>query len=883
MIQAERTTILIVDDDPTFLLMLRQFLEKEAYKVVSAVNGQEAIEAFNHNHPNCILMDAKMPVMNGFEACRSIRALPEGRDIPLIMVTAQESDDAVDQCYAAGASDYISKPLHWAVLRNRIHNLIEKNIADKRLKESEHRFNQIFNTTKDAFWLIDAADNELLYVNNSFEEIFSMKQEALWRNPLAWIDVVHPEDRVLVESLVKQYRRQRSEPLEKEFRILRPDGEIRWLDVHCFSVKDFKGTIIRRVGVASDITARKMSQDYFQVLIKSVKAVPWSLDLATGQFTYVGDQALQVLGITPDQMPDMDAWIALIHPEDRSQAVNYCSTQSAAGQAHEFEYRMLVNGQSIWIRESVAVTMGADGPISLSGFMFNITEAHLKQERLRKLSQAIEQAGESVIITDKHATIEYVNRAFTNITGYSATEVIGKNPRILKSGNQSKKYYQQLWSTISAGKTWHSSIIDRRKDGSQYPATMSIAPIFDDNGQITHYVGLQQDMTEQEMIEERFRQAQKMEALGTLVGGIAHDFNNLLAAMTGNLYIARRRVKHMPLVDEKLKTVEGLGFQASDMIKQLLTFARKGMVQMQPFGLTSFIKEISKLNTAAIPENIIFDMQLCDEELVVKGDATQLQQVLMNLLNNARDALIDTEAPVIVLSMDEFETNEAFRSRYPDIKSRLFAHLVVQDNGTGISDEHEDHIFEPFFTTKEVGLGTGLGLSMAYGAIRSHGGAMEVDSIPGSGTSFHIYLPLLEEKGIEPVADEHEKILSGQGELILLVDDNADVRETGKEVLTSLGYRVMEAADGLKAVEIFSAHQQKVSLIVMDVVMPRLGGVQAAERIKEIRADARIVFASGYDREEALTNEMPSGDYILLSKPYSVEVLSRTIREQLKK
>jgi len=1009
MMQQDKATVLIVDDDPTFLLMLAQFFENEGYYVIQSADGEAAVSAFCECQPDCVLMDVKMPVMDGFEACRRIRLFPDGKDVPIIMVTARESDEAVDLCYESGASDYISKPIHWAVLRNRVRNLIERYRADRRIKESEHRFSQIFTSTKDAFWLIDATSFALLFVNDSYEDIFCLSKDALGKNSLAWMECVHPEDLDQLTYVVDRYRRGESDGLEEEFRIIRPDGKIHWVQVHCFPVFDFNGDVIRRVGVASDVTARKMSQNHFQVLIKSVKAVPWSLDLESGKFTFVGEQVLDVLGITADQMSDMDAWRSLVHPDDREDVAEYCRIQTARGQAHEFEYRMVVNSQIIWVRDSVAVTMSDNGPVGLSGFMFNITDKKQAEEKLRyseqrfrklfedteaisvqgydknrrviywnsasealygyaakdaigrkledliipdcmrqkvveatqtwmndgidipsaeltlrredgslvhvfsshvmlydsnndpemycididltdlklaeekvhTLSRAVEQSPVSVIITDALGEIEYVNPSFTTITGYTAEEVLGKNPGILKSGHQDAGYYKELWKTISSGNTWQAEIVDRRKDGSNYPALMSIAPIIDVDDNVIHYVGIQQDMTAYEALEEKFHQAQKMQALGTLVGGIAHDFNNLLAGMTGNLYLARKKVSDMPDVTKKLEQVEKLGFHAADMVKQMLTFARKGTVEMKPFGLTSFMKEISKLSEAVIPESISFKKHFCHEELTIKGDATQLQQVLMNLLSNARDAVADVENAEITLTIDLFEADKQFVSSHDGLDHHLFAHLTVKDNGVGISREDKERIFEPFYTTKEVGLGTGLGLSMAYGAIHSHGGVLDVDSQTGGGASFHIYLPLIREKNIHTSSDESGDSFLGNGELILLVDDNADIRTTGKEVLESLGYRVLEASDGLQAVDLFIANRQDISLVIMDVVMPRLGGVQAVERIRAVVSDVKVIFASGYDKDAALKSEMPSGEFVLLSKPYNVVTLSRRIREQL--
>ncbi|PJA31570.1 MAG: hybrid sensor histidine kinase/response regulator, partial [Zetaproteobacteria bacterium CG_4_9_14_3_um_filter_53_7] len=599
---------------------------------------------------------------------------------------------------------------------------------------------------------------------------------------------------------------------------------------------------------------------------------------ADGKIVAANKAAESFYGYTYEQLLALS--ISDINTLPSEQVAAEMQLARSEGRDHFFFKHMLAGGEV----KDVEVH---SGPIHWNGKQFlystihDVTVRMKAEEELRKLSQAIQQAGESIVITDKQGAIEYANPAFTKITGYEVAEVIGKNPRILKSGRQNSAFYEELWKTVMRGQVWKRPLVERRKDGSLYPAMMSIAPIMDENHEITHFVGIQQDMTEYQELESKFRQAQKMEAIGTLVGGIAHDFNNMLGGITGNLYLAKKKLTDFPDVVKRLQAVESLSYRASDMIKQLLMFARKGVLEMRPFGLTSFIKEVSKLNEVSIPENITFSSQFCQNELVVNGDATQLHQAIINLLNNARDAVASVPEPQISLAIDEFEADDDFILMHPSIHARLFARLTVSDNGCGISEAEQEHIFEPFYTSKEVGVGTGLGLAMVYGAVESHGGVLEVESKPGAGSSFHIYLPLLEEKAAVVLQECSDAVVGGQGELILIVDDNADIRNSTREVLESIGYRVMVAFDGMDAVEKFTAHGKDISLVLMDVVMPRLGGVTAAERMRTLIPLIRIIFTTGYDKDQALKHEMPSKDFLILSKPCHVEMLSRVIREQL--
>jgi len=504
----------------------------------------------------------------------------------------------------------------------------------------------------------------------------------------------------------------------------------------------------------------------------------------------------------------------------------------------------------------------------------------IAEEKAQLLAKAVEAAGDSVMITNQHGTIEFVNAAFTRITGYAADEAIGNNPSMLKSGEQDAQFYAQMWGKISKGERWQSRLVDRRKSGAFFPAELTISPVLNDEGDITHFVGIKRDLTERENLEQQFRQAQKMEAIGTLVGGIAHDFNNMLAGMTCNLYLAKQRVQDKPEVVQKLENIEQLSLGAAEMIRQLLTFSRQGLVSMNKLPLTSFLKETLKLLRSSVPENIDMHLDICSEALLIKGDSTQLHQVLMNLINNARDAVCAVERPTIIISLARFHADAACVERDAGFTVENYARLSVADNGCGMAADQLEHLFEPFFTTKEQGKGTGLGLAMVYGAIEMHDGVIAVDSSEGKGSSFHIYLPLLEQKesAFESAQQAAEKqAVMGSGELILLADDQQHVVETGKEVLETMGYRVLTATDGQQAVELFKAQSNGIDLCILDIVMPVMTGDQAAKQIRQIKPDVKIIFATGYDKnlQSGMAQE------IVLSKPFSIIEMSQLIRQQL--
>jgi len=382
--------------------------------------------------------------------------------------------------------------------------------------------------------------------------------------------------------------------------------------------------------------------------------------------------------------------------------------------------------------------------------------------------------------------------------------------------------------------------------------------------------------------EELFQQAQKMEAVGTLVGGIAHDFNNMLSGINANLFMIKRRCQDNPDVTGRLVDIESLVFHASEMIKQLLTFARKDHVEFKTFNATPFFGEAYKLAELSIPENIKLQCNFTNQKLYINGNATQLQQIMMNLINNARDALKETASPHIHIELKEVINNSAFKQAHPDLDGEAYLCLSITDNGSGIPAEKINHIFEPFFTTKTVGEGTGLGLAMCYGAIQSHKGTIVVKSKIAKGSNFSIYLPLQSKAELDSTQSKGLMHQSSQGETLLLVDDHDTLRKGHREALESLGYTVIEASDGLKAVEAFKNHYESIDLIIMDVMMPNMGGVQASKHIQKISPNIPIIFATGYDKDSTLDRDHPLNEtQQILTKPFTIEAMSTLIQERL--
>ncbi len=395
--------------------------------------------------------------------------------------------------------------------------------------------------------------------------------------------------------------------------------------------------------------------------------------------------------------------------------------------------------------------------------------------------------------------------------------------------------------------------------------------------------GIRETQKELRQLETYMQEHQKMEAIGTLVGGIAHDFNNTLAAIQGNLYLAERHVKEGSFkvgsrVDEKLQSIKELSHHSAEIVRQLMTFARKDIVRMKTISLNEFMREIETLIPSIIPENIRFNLKQSSDELWINADSTQLHQIMLNLLSNARDAVEDVGTPKIEVQVTQHESNSILYREMPGSPEGMLVHIVVRDNGCGIPHENMEHIFEPFYTTKDVNKGTGLGLSMVYGSMQSHQGVVEIESEAGKGTSVHLYFPLVKHR--EEKADKkhaRQKADKSEAMTILLVDDDVNLRTVCQEVLKSMGHKVLIARDGGSALECFNQHREEIELVITDIVMPVMGGFELAAQLRQFNENLPFIFMTGYDPKHTDIPEELLRNSTMLHKPFYMSALEKAL------
>lgn len=537
------------------------------------------------------------------------------------------------------------------------------------------------------------------------------------------------------------------------------------------------------------------------------------------------------------------------------------------------------------------LSLGADRPRAFStqdfGLLWNVadqisialTRIHLAQNQ-KRMAAVIDQISDAVIITDPADQIVYVNPAFEQMTGYSPGEVLGQNPRLLKSHKNDPSVYTDLWSTIAKGHTWRGRSINKKKDSSFYTCDMTISPVFDEFGEIMSFVAIERDISQSLQLEEQYRQAQKMESVGRLASGVAHDFNNILTAILGYTGLSIQSLPEDSPIRVNLQGIETSAVRGANLTRQLLAFARKQVIETRPVNLNELLSGVSKILRRLVSENIELVILPAADLGLVKADPGQLEQVLLNLVVNAHDAM--PEGGKVIMETANVILTQTEVQGYIGVAAGNYVMLSVTDTGIGMSDEVKAHIFEPFYTTKAPGKGTGLGLATCFGIVKQNEGHILVESEPGKGTTFKVFLPrLAEATGATPVHNGTTALPGGK-ETILLVEDEPLARNIAARNLRQLGYTVFEAENGEEALrEIDRLGSEKLQLLMTDIVMPQLGGKALVEVLRPIYPDLKILLMSGYTEEVITQPYLAEVGAIFLQKPFSPAAMAYKVRALL--
>ncbi len=794
---------------------------------------------------------------------------------------------------------------------------VKKDIAkrqkvDAELARSEQRLRSLFQNSSSSLWLVDLSGLRGTIRTLRRQKVvraddYLRRKPELVEQVLARIRVVDvnpatlelfgtPDRQYLYENLSRLLTPEAREAFIRLFQNL-------YAERHHFSLEfpfqTLRGRVISTIlsidvlpapeshlvlATLTDITAQKEaeqrlleSRERYRLLLETANDAIFVADAGTGIILEANKRAAELIGRPVEEIIGMHQ-TELHPPEDRERYRRRFQDPDhrTSGDGLHGIFVQHSDGHRIPVEISASrTTIG--GREVVQGIFHDISERFKTEERRRLLAAVVEQVAESVIITDLQGNIEYVNPAFEKITGYSYDEVNGKNPRFLNSGKLQKYHYQALWQEISSGKVWRGKLINRKKDGTLFEEESTITPVRNNAGEIKHYVAVKRDITKQVLQERQIRQSQKMQAIGTLAGGVAHDFNNILTAILGFAELSLLRAGSDTLLSSNLQEIIRAADRAAKLIDQILTFSRQTEKHVASLQVSMIVKEVLKLLRASLPANIDLIADI-ETRAMVRADPTQIHQVIMNLCTNAYQALAN-DTGWIRVSLDSVDVDARKGVELGNLSGGRYVRLRVEDNGRGIAPEYINRIFEPYFTTRKKDEGTGLGLSVVHGIVNDHGGAVTVESEPGRGSCFSVYLPEVDAAVVEQEVRE-TNIRTGEGR-ILVVDDEQQIVDYEVQVLEQAGYVTYGHTSSLQALEAFNELHGSLDLVITDMAMPDMTGLQLYDRIKRIEPDMPVLLCTGYSEHVTAESSREMGINGYLAKPFTAEQLAHEVKRVL--
>jgi PAS domain S-box-containing protein len=630
----------------------------------------------------------------------------------------------------------------------------------------------------------------------------------------------------------------------------------------------------------------RQSEERFQELTTHIHQILWVMDARESKILYVSAAYQTMWGRTCQSLLDNPASFATgYHPLDQELMQREHAKMFATGYI-DVEARVLrPDGTVCWVWARGYPVKENDEIVRIVGVVEDITERkRLAAERdalLSRLQLHIARMPLAYVLFDSEMRIIDWNASAERIFGYTKEEMLGTGPPFEKlSPPSSWKIEDEIRKRIRSGDMDAHAIRENlTKDGRTITCQWFNTPLMEDGGRFGGFLCLVRDATEQTSLEAQIRQAQKMEAFGQLASGVAHDFNNLLTIISGYSEILLLDLKSTDPNRESIEAISEAGERAAALTRQLLAFSRKTVLETKILDLNAVVRETEKLLQRLIGEDILLTAVLNPAISKVNFDPGLLGQILLNLAVNARDAM--PKGGKITIETSDVKLDEAYAARHADCKPGRYVRLAVSDNGCGMTPEVQAHIFEPFFTTKEPGKGTGLGLATVYGIIKQSGGSIDLYSEPGHGTTFKIYIPAVDGHLKLSVSDQGTPKIKGGSETILLVEDSDAVRGIALLALQTQGYKVLQAENGKKALQIVENHPSVIDMLVTDVVMPGMSGRELAETLTAQYPQLKVLFVSGYTDDSVIRYGILQVEVAFLQKPYTPFTLARKVREVL--
>ncbi len=916
--------LLIVDDEVELMTTLCETLGKAGFETTGVTSGEEAVSVLPDQEFDLLLTDVMMPGMSGIDLLRA--ALDIDPNLVGIMMTGHGTIQTAVEAMKIGAFDYMLKPFKIAELIpviNRAMQVRRLRLENMQLRETV----AVYELTKAMSFSLDSStvleklveaavqqcgadessvmlptqDGEHLYVaaaRGKRAELILGERVPISEGISGWMAA--NRETLLLHDKFDDPRFRQVEPLSGSLSSISMPmlaggkllGVLNVSDKHRtrpFTLGQIKAlSILAGLGASALESAQLYDQvleaeEKYRNLVEQLPAVTYIASFNGGyKFEYVSPQVQSLLGFSVDEwLANPDLWKDSIHPEERNHVLRQIRQSLSISDVFACEYRMLARDHStLWVHDEGRVISNPEDELRiLQGVIINVTALKSQEQALRRQAAAIEQAAEAVAIADQTGRIEYVNPALVTLSGYARDEIIGRQGGEFRSELRDESVAASIQETLARGEVWKGRVTGNTKEGKTLQTDLTISSVRDEGGRVTNYVAIAHDVTDQVELQKQYLQAQKMEAVGALAGGVAHDFNNILTVVSGftEVLMAERNPEDADYED--LQKVALASARGSELIRRLLAFSRKTELQMRPLNLNAEIENLRELLFRTIPKMVEIDLHLAPDLRKVNADSVQIEQLLMNLALNARDAM--PEGGRIVIETKNITWDEECCSAYLEGKPGDYALITVSDTGHGMDQETMNRIFEPFFTTKQPDRGTGLGLATVYGIVKQHGGFVTCDSQPGIGTTFNVYLPAFDEEGVGTDPAAEEEALARGSETVLVVDDEEFVRDLGARFLSGAGYTVLKAANGQEALDVYSQRRDDISLVILDLVMPGMGGKQCLEHLLKINPDVKVIVSSGYSIDGRARQAIEATQKGFVAKPFKSADLLKTVRQIL--
>jgi len=685
-----------------------------------------------------------------------------------------------------------------------------------------------------------------------------------------WIEALHPED---AERIQASWRRSvaTGEPYKVAFRIRSWDRSYRWFQTVAQPSHDPDGRVTRWLGWSFDVheqldlrrKAEELAAD-LRVTLESITDAFFLVD-TSWRFVFMNTEASRLLGVDVRTMLGREIWDALpVTPGTIVERRFRAAMRDGTAQAFDFVDPRLE------CRFHIRAFPSSRG---LAVYFLDVTAERALVARLREQADMLDLAQDAILIRDLDHTIKFWNQGAERIYGWTRDEAVGRSIRDLLYADPEK--FDRPTAAVLADGSWTGDLEHTRKDGETLIVEGRWTLIRDAQGEPDRILAINTDVTDRKRLLQQFLRAQRLESIGTLAGGIAHDLNNVLTPILLSVAVLRMRSTDGPTLDA-LALIESSAQRGADMVKQVLGFARGYERSDVMIDVARVLHQVARVVRDTFPKDVVLRFEVPDELWTLTGDPTQIHQVLLNLLVNARDAM--PEGGSLRISGENIHLDANYAAMCREATPGPYVLITVIDSGTGMSASVMQRIFDPFFTTKEVGSGTGLGLSTVQAIVKSYGGFVSVYSEVGVGTTFRVYLPANMQVPKAGLDDADGELVLGRGELILVVDDERSVREISREALEAAGYRVVTAMDGADAVAQYSQRRAEIALVLTDMLMPIMDGPTTIRALRRIDPEVRIIGASGLGTNGAVARAADAGVCDFIAKPYTAEALLRMVR-----